>query len=146
MASGVKVSDEIPNVIQRIQIKSEFKYIIFRLNPDMTEIVVDKMAPKEATYDEFIADLKEAETAKECRWAVVDFQYKTRSMMTKNKLVYYTWNPDCCPIKQKMVYAASNEALKRKIGTAVGVAVQATDLDEVDEGTVESKILSLDKA
>jgi cofilin len=146
MSSGVNISKDIPLVIKDIQIGSKYKYIIFKISDDYTEVVVDKTAPKDSCYDDFVADLKLAEDSKQCRWGVVDIQYKTRSGMDKNKLVYFTWNPDTAPVKQKMVYAASNDAMKKAIGNAVGVSVQATDASDLDIKEVEAKIQSLDKA
>lgn len=146
MSSGVHINKDIAAVIRDIQIKSQYKYIIFKLTDDYTEVVVDKKADKSCTYDDFVEDMVVAEKSKQCRWAVVDVQYKTRSGMDKNKLVYFTWNPDNAVIKQKMVYAASNDAVKKAIGNAVGVTVQGTDLSELDFDEVEKKIVSLDKA
>lgn len=146
MASGVNINKEIPLVIKDIQIGSKYKYIIFRITDDLTEVIVEKKASKDATYEDFMQDLKDAEESKQCRWAVVDIKYKTRSGMDKNKLVYFTWNPDTAPVKQKMVYAASNDAVKKAIGNAVGVSVQCTDASDLDYNEVEATILRLDKA
>ena len=55
-------------------------------------------------------------------------------------------NPDTASVKNKMVYAASNDAVRKAIGNAVGVAVQATDQGELDECEVCDKIRSTDRA
>lgn len=146
MASGVKISDDIKTVIKDIQMGSKYKYIVLRITDDWSEVVVEKCADKDATYEMFKEDMCSAEQQKQCRWAVVDVGFETKSGMKKNKLVYFTWNPDTASVKNKMVYAASNDAVRKAIGNAVGVAVQATDQSELDECEVCDKIRSTDRA
>ena len=63
------------------------KYIIFTLNPSMTEIVVEKTGAAGSSYDEFVAALPETE----CRWAVFDFEYKREDGGIRNKLTFVAW-------------------------------------------------------
>ena len=48
-------------------------------------------------------------------------------------------NPDDAPIKQKMMYAASKDALKKKL-TGVAHEIQANGHDELDYDEVYNKI------
>ena len=47
--------------------------------------------------------------------------------------------PDEAPIKQKMLYAASKDALKKKL-TGITHEIQATGFDEIDYDDVLNKI------
>jgi cofilin len=63
-----------------------FKYILFTLNKEKTEVIVEKTssAPE---YDEFLADLPESE----CRWAVYDFEFHNEEGNLRNKIIFYSW-------------------------------------------------------
>ena len=45
----------------------------------------------ECTYDDFKADLIEAEVAKECRYAVYDADYSLKDGQKRSKLVFFLW-------------------------------------------------------
>jgi hypothetical protein len=44
-----------------------------------------------ATYDEFLEDLREAEQKDECRYAIYDYGYTTKSGAAKEKLAFVAW-------------------------------------------------------
>jgi len=67
-------------------LKKKHKYIIFTLNKDFTEIVVDKTSSAQ-DYDEFVADLPEAE----CRWAIYDFEFDKEGAGKRNKIIFLSW-------------------------------------------------------
>jgi cofilin len=67
-------------------LKHKHRYIIFTLNKDLTEIVVEKTSSA-ADYDDFIADLPEVE----CRWAVYDFEFEKEGGGKRNKIVFISW-------------------------------------------------------
>ena len=62
------------------------KYIIFNLNKDFTEIVVEKSSSS-TDYDEFMLDLPEDQ----CRWAVYDLEFEKEGAGKRNKLVFISW-------------------------------------------------------
>lgn len=45
----------------------------------------------EADYKDFLIELMEAESKKECRYAVYDMEYSTKDNQTRNKLVFFMW-------------------------------------------------------
>ena len=67
----------------------------------------------------------------DCRYCVVDLDYKTDDGRPQDKLLFVNWAPDSAPIKSKMVYASTKESFKRNL---VGIAkeLQATDMSECD--------------
>lgn len=75
---------------QALKQHKTFKYIIFTLSKDLTEIVVDKAVDKSAEsveYDKFLADIPETE----CRWAVYDFEFEKEGAGKRNKIVFISW-------------------------------------------------------
>ncbi|KAH9851693.1 recombinant Actophorin [Lenzites betulinus] len=135
MASGVGVSSDCLDAFQELKLGKKSKYIIFTLNPTNTEIVVEKKGATSSTYDDFIADLPEAE----CRWAVYDFEYEKADGGKRNKITFYSWCPDDSKVKQKMLFASSKDALRRSL---VGVAteIQGTDFSEIAHDSVFDKV------
>jgi len=85
-ASGVGVSPACVDAFQDLKLKKKHKYIIFTLNKDFTEIVVDKTSIAQ-DYDEFVADLPEGE----CRWAIYDFEFEKEGAGKRNKIIFYSW-------------------------------------------------------
>ncbi|MEV8535852.1 actin depolymerization factor/cofilin-like domain-containing protein [Streptomyces sp. NPDC051211] len=121
-----------------LKLKKQLKYVVYKLNDNKTEIVVenDSSDDQEATYDSFLERLPE----KDCRWAVYDFDYHNAEGAPRNKIVLFAWSPEGSPIKSKMVYSSSKDALRRAL-SGVGVEVQGTDFDDVSHESVLDKCL-----
>lgn len=124
MSSGVAVSDECINAYQDLM-KRKLKYVVYGLNPKFTEIVTLSTST-EADYDNFLKEFPN----NECRWAVYDFEYEVEDGGKRNKVVFYYWSPSDSPVKQRMVYSASNNTLKGRLGIAV-------EIQGNDEGDLE---------
>jgi len=134
MSSGVAVSDDVLTRYQELKLGHSLRYALFKLNADQTQVVVDKVAAPNATYDQFIADLP----PNDCRYAVFDFEYEQEGGQ-RNKILFVVWAPDSAKIKAKMLYASTKDAVRKKL-VGVGVEVQATDLSEIDRQTVLEKV------
>ncbi|KAG0738057.1 hypothetical protein G6F16_000435 [Rhizopus arrhizus] len=133
MSSGVRTNPECLQKYQELKLGKTLKYIIYKLNDDYTEIIVEK-AVQNATYDEFLASLPENEP----RYAVYDFDYEKSEGGQRNKIVFYSWNPDTSMIRHKMVYASSKISLRKQMD-GVGIEIQGTDASEVDYESVLEK-------
>lgn len=73
-------------MFQELKLGKKHKYIIFKINNEKTEIIVEK--PSTSTdYDDFIADLPEDA----CRWAVYDLEFEKEEGGRRNKIVFYSW-------------------------------------------------------
>jgi len=133
MASGVGASPDCMGAYNELKLGKKLKYIIFKLSPDNTEIVVDKKS-EDPDYENFLSSLPE----NECRYAVYDVEYDTEGGK-RNKLCFYNWVPDGARIKNRMVSASSKEALRKQF---VGIAadVQGSDPSEIDFQTVVEKL------
>jgi cofilin len=133
MASGVAVNSDCVQEFQDLKLRKKYTYIIFNLNSDSTEIVVEKTV-KQEDYEEFIKDLPE----NECRWAIYDFGFQKEDGSARNKITFISWSPDNAKIKQKMLFASSREALKRSFN-GIAVEIQGSDYSEVSYEAVLEK-------
>ncbi|MFF5728092.1 actin-binding ADF family protein [[Kitasatospora] papulosa] len=125
VSSDISVNNGCLLEFEALKLKKAHRYVIFNLNKDLTEIVVEKVSSS-AECDDFIADLPESE----CRWAVYDFEFEKEGAGKRNKLTFVSWSPDIAKIKQKMLFASSKDTLRRVlVGTAV--EIQGTEYSEV---------------
>ena len=63
LTTGINVSDECISEFNGLRMKRAHRYIIMKVNEDKTQIVVDTLGPREATFDEF----KELMPKDQCR-------------------------------------------------------------------------------
>jgi len=138
MSSGVAVHDDVVTTYNELKTGRKHRYILFRLNADATEIVVDKVAPNSCTYDDFIAELKLVKD--QSRYAVFDFEWKTQSDgSVRQKICFYVWCPDTAKLKDKMLYASSKDAIRKKL-VGIGAEIQGTSFDEIDQEAVLDRV------
>lgn len=122
-ATGVKIADEVVENFKAFKLKkSGLKYITYKI-ADGT-IVQDVQGTGD--FDEFKAALPE----KDCRYAVYDLDFTTNDGRPKDKIVFITWAPDVGPVKSKMVYAGSKDAITNAL-TGISAKINATDSSEL---------------
>lgn len=118
-----------------LKLGKKFKFIIFTLNDKKTEIVVEETSTDQ-DYDNFLEKLPE----NECKYAIYDFEYEISGNEGKrSKIVFFTWSPDTAPVKSKMVYASSKDALRKSL-TGISADIQGTDSSEVDYDFVLERV------
>ncbi|KAJ1929896.1 cofilin [Tieghemiomyces parasiticus] len=132
MSSGVTVHPDCLSEYQNLKTKRSVRYVIYKVSDDKTQIVVDQAASTD--YDEFIKALPE----RDCRYGVYDFEYEKPGEGKRNKICFIFWSPDEAPIRSKMVYASSKDAIRRSL-EGIGAEVQATDFSEVSYEAVLEK-------
>nr|7SOG_A Chain A, Actophorin [Acanthamoeba castellanii]7SOG_B Chain B, Actophorin [Acanthamoeba castellanii] len=130
---GIAVSDDCVQKFNELKLGKKHRYVIFKLNDDNTEVVVEKVGGPNATYEDFLAQLPE----NDCRYAIFDYEFEVDGGQ-RNKIVFILWAPDSAPIKSKMMYASSKDAIKKKLD-GIQVEVQATDADEISEDAVKER-------
>ncbi|KAI3632571.1 hypothetical protein MIR68_009677 [Amoeboaphelidium protococcarum] len=135
MSTGVQVNDECLHVYQELKLKKKYKYVVFKLSDDNKAIEVEKTVQECSDYDEFVASLPRDD----CRYAVYDFEWDTQGEGVRNKICFYVWAPEQSRVKSKMLYAASKDALRRKL-VGIGSEIQGTDLSEVAYDTVFERV------
>uniref|UniRef100_A0A8I3WDI3 Zinc transporter 6 n=1 Tax=Callithrix jacchus TaxID=9483 RepID=A0A8I3WDI3_CALJA len=76
---------------------------------------------------------------KNCRYALYDATYETKESK-KEDLVFIFWAPESAPLKSKMIYASSKDAIKKKL-TGIKHELQANCYKEVkDRCTLAEKL------
>ncbi|CAI2187458.1 18001_t:CDS:2 [Funneliformis geosporum] len=132
-ASGVNVEDRCLEAFQELKLKKKYKYLLYKLDDDNKSIILEK-AVEESTYDDFIGIL----TSSGPRYAVYDFEYEKPGEGQRNKIAFYSWTPDDSKVKEKMLYASSKEAIRKRL-VGVAIEIQGTDLSEVSYDAVLEK-------
>lgn len=123
---SVAVADESLAAFNDLKLGKKYKFILFALNEKKTEIVVKETSTDES-YDSFLEKLPE----NDCLYAIYDFEYEiSENEGKRSKIVFFQWSPDTAPIRSKMVYAASKDALRRALN-GVSTDIQGTDFSEV---------------
>ena len=111
--SGVSVADESLTAFNELKLGKKYKYIIYTLNEDKTEIIV-KETSLDGDYDNFLEKLPE----NDCLYAVYDFEYEISATEGKrSKMIFIAWSPDTAPIRRAL--------------NGISTDIQGTDLSEV---------------
>lgn len=135
MSSAVAVSDRCLHAFNQLKLGHErYKYVIFTVSDDNSEIVVEKTSG-DTDYNAFLADLPKDD----CRYAVYGFEYEQEG--TRHMTLLYTWTPDAAPTKRKMSYASCTRVLQHCLGSTV--EIQGTNYDEVSYESILEKIARL---
>jgi cofilin len=147
MASGVTVADACKTTFEEIKKDKKYRYVVYFIK-DERQIDVEALGERNGTYSDFLRDIQQGGNT-ECRYGVFDFEYTHQCQGTsegskKQKLFLMSWCPDTAKVKKKMLYSSSFDALKKSL---VGVAkyIQATDLAEASEESVESQLRAMDR-
>ena len=100
-ATGVVVDDEVSSTFNlfKLQQGEKLRYYIYKIE-DKKKIVIDTKGERSKTYEDFCEDLPE----NDCRYGLIDLDFKTEDGRPTSKLVLLTWNPDTAPVRAKMVY------------------------------------------
>ncbi|XP_075182524.1 cofilin-1 [Anomaloglossus baeobatrachus] len=127
MASGVMVADIVVEIFNAMKVrksctpeeaKKRLKAVVFCLSPDKKmiipeegkQILVGDCGTKITDpYKAFVEMLP----CDDCRYALYDCCYETRETR-KEDLVFVFWAPEDAPLKSKMIYASSKDAIKKK--------------------------------
>ncbi|XP_061415144.1 cofilin-2 isoform X1 [Lethenteron reissneri] len=153
MASGVSVSDDVIRVFNDMkvrksstqeEIKKRKKAVLFCLSDDKRQIIVETSRQilvgdigetVEDPYGAFVKLLP----LNDCRYALYDATYETRESK-KEDLVFVFWAPDSAPLKSKMIYASSKDAIKKKF-TGIKHEWQVNGLEDIkDHYTLVEKL------
>jgi cofilin len=135
MASGIEVTDDVVQTYNEIKLGRKYRYVIFKISDDYTQVVQEKTGPTSETYEDFVGCLP----SDECRYAIVDYDYKTADGRQSSKILFVVWAPDNAPIKAKMLITSTKDAVKKQL-VGIGVEVQATDFSEISEEAFADKL------
>lgn len=110
-----------------LKTKRTYKFLIFKVNDDGKEIVVDARGDRDGKWEQLTEQLPE----KECRYAVWDHDFTNKEGIPKSKIFFILWVPDTAKVRSKMLYASSKDNFRTMLD-GINYELQATDADEID--------------
>merc|ERR1712004_358583 len=129
MASGVTVKDECVEKYNSIKMKKTAKMMVFKIDDGLKFIEYEKEVPPEATWEECVKLLPDNEP----RYGLLDMEYTSDDGRPQNKLCFVFWSPDDkVKVKQKMLYASSKDAIKKKF-PGIMKELQANGPEDIEE-------------
>jgi cofilin len=134
--SGVTVSDEVVTEFNNIKLGHKYRYIQMKISDDKKVIQMEKTV-ESAEYEDFVRQLPD----KICRYAIFDFEYDLAESGQRQQLIFVVWCPDTAPVHMKMLYAASKDAVKKKL-VGINHEIQATEYSELSRSEVTEKVKS----
>ncbi|KAK2843450.1 hypothetical protein Q7C36_011665 [Tachysurus vachellii] len=153
MASGVTVNDDVIKVFNDMkvrksstsdEVKKRKKAVLFCLSQDKKKIIVEEdkqilVGDIGETVDDPYACFVKLLPLNDCRYGLYDATYETKESK-KEDLVFIFWAPEGAPLKSKMIYASSKDAIKKKF-TGIKHEWQVNGLDDIqDRSTLAEKL------
>ncbi|KAJ4952920.1 hypothetical protein NE237_029752 [Protea cynaroides] len=135
-ASGMAVNDECKLKFLELKAKRNFRFIVFKIEEKIQQVMVEKLGQPDESYDDFAACMP----ADECRYAVFDFDFITDEHCQKSKIFFIAWSPDGARVRSKMLYASSKDRFKRELD-GIQVELQATDPSEMSMDIIKGRAL-----
>ncbi|XP_020081958.1 actin-depolymerizing factor-like [Ananas comosus] len=126
-SSGMGVADHSRDTFVELQRKKLHRYVIYKIDENKKEVVVEKTGAPGETYDDLTASLPEDD----CRYAVYDLDFVTEENCQKSKIFFIAWSPSTSRIRAKMLYATSKSRFRHELD-GVHYEIQATDPSEMD--------------
>eukprot|EP00927_Polykrikos_kofoidii_P065210 TRINITY_DN609_c0_g1_i1.p1 TRINITY_DN609_c0_g1~~TRINITY_DN609_c0_g1_i1.p1 ORF type:complete len:139 (-),score=31.47 TRINITY_DN609_c0_g1_i1:76-492(-) len=129
--SGVTVADSVVEKYNEIKMKKTLRFVTFKIENKKTIVPADE-GEMDKTWDDFVAVLPEEEP----RYCLVEVEYESEDGRPQNKLTFVFWsNDEKVSIKNKMLYASSKDAIKKKF-QGIMKEVQANDYGDLDFDSV----------
>ncbi|CDQ66248.1 unnamed protein product [Oncorhynchus mykiss] len=153
IASGVTVNDEVITVFNDMKVrkssstedvKKRKKAVLFCLSDDKKKIIVEEgkwilVGDIGESVDDPYACFVKLLPLNDCRYGLYDATYETKESK-KEDLVFIFWAPEGAPLKSKMIYASSKDAIKKKF-TGIKHEWQVNGLDDIqDRATLADKL------
>ena len=135
--TGVQLHESISGAWNGMKIRRTASYIIFRLNSELREVVIEKEGAPNLGYDDFLNELP----PDDCRYAAVAIDYSLPSG-DRSKLVFVLWCPENARVRHKMVYAGTKDTMKKAL-EGINLEIQGTDLSEITFEAVVAKSKSV---
>ncbi|KAF4104736.1 cofilin-1 [Onychostoma macrolepis] len=150
MASGVTVDENVLTIFNDMKVRKAHaneeerskrkKAVLFCLSEDKKHIIMEEgseilQGDEGDPYLKFVKMLP----PNDCRYALYDATYETKETK-KEDLVFIFWAPESAPLKSKMIYASSKDAIKKKF-TGIKHEWQVNGLEDIkDRKTLAEKL------
>ena len=107
MASAIRCSDDVGPQFDDIRMnRLKATFVIHKIDDPSGTIITETLSESES-WDDFVESLP----TDDCRYALYVMKFQTDEGRDTSKLVWIDWAPDECKARNKMLYAASKEAL-----------------------------------
>lgn len=136
--SGIAVADDAINLFYYMKAKSAYRWAMWGINNNGSEIVIVDVGGKDSNYQQFVEKLPE----NDCRFAVYDYQVTNSEGRVFQKLVFLSWSPDTATVRTKMMYASSKDFLKSHM-EGLAVELQVSDKDDITEEDIHEHVISV---
>ena len=70
-----------------LKTKRKYRFIVFKIDEKIQQVMVEKVGGHDETYADFTASIP----ANECRYAVFDFDFTTDENCQKSKIYFIAW-------------------------------------------------------
>lgn len=146
MASGVSCAADVKTEFAAMKTKNAYKYMMFRLSDDKTEIIIDNEMCKKGEGKKEDRDAKQKHEEDQACWQsmvdtlvssepkyiVFDIENTSKDGRKINKILFISWCADDCPVKKRMIHAASEDYLKKSLEGILGTIIQAHDKGDLE--------------
>lgn len=134
MTTGITVNEETATLCSDIKLFKKYNYVIFKINDNLTEIITVKKGDKNTTFEDFVKEFP----INEPKYAIYIYKYEVENCK-RSKVIFISWIPDICKIKEKMIYSSSKSPLKRSFNGSL-VDIQAHNASELTKEIIYEKI------
>jgi len=141
--SGIKISDEIKGVYEKIKMNSKPKavYAVIKFNDNKDGLLVDEQGIDEGNGVKSYNDVISGLPSNDVRYIFYDFPFITKmSDQASSKLLCISWHPLGSTVKQKMLCASTYSALKSACKIGANESLEGDDASDIDVDTVLKKI------
>lgn len=138
--SGISLNADAVEVFYLVRSKSKYRWVIWRINDDSTEVVIEKLGDPSSTYNDFLRELPQ----EDCRYAVYDYDFVGPDGQNHSKIVFINWAPDVAKVKSKMMYASTKDFFKSNL-EGLSVEFQGSDFEEISNEEIGSAVKALKK-
>ena len=87
----MQVSTECVSVYNELRLSRKYRYIIYSLNSDNTEIVVERKVERSAAHSDALKEFRESLPTADYRFAVFDFQEQFDGNGWRDKICFFRW-------------------------------------------------------
>ena len=124
--AGVSINDDCVTQYDSFKMSNKestsLNWMIFKIEGDR-EVVVEKTG--DTDYASFVNELDEHEP----RYGVYSYTMETAGGV-RTKPVFVFWTPPGCSVRNKLIYAATAEQLRHKLGLGITLQGGRADIDE----------------
>lgn len=110
-ATGITASSECIQEHNEMRMKKKHGFLIFKINDEKTEIVIDKFGETGSKFADFAKELP----PNECRYGVFPLSFEIPGEGIRIKNLFVLWAPETAKVPQKMLYASTAQAFKTQL-------------------------------